>query len=167
MARLSNFSSSSKLKDAVFTFLASQVISKDELKVLKEDFQYIDKNGDGKLTKSELMDQYSKTMNEEQAKTLAENVMKEVDVNNNGVVDYIEFVTACMNYKKNLSKSNLSMAFKMFDKNGNGILNTGEIKAILGNDDIDESIWRDLIQEVDINGDGLIDISEFISANLN
>ena len=106
-------------------------------------------------------------MNEEQAKTLAENVMKEVDVNNNGVVDYIEFVTACMNYKKNLSKSNLSMAFKMFDKNGNGILNTGEIKAILGNDDIDESVWRDLIQEVDINGDGLIDISEFISANLN
>lgn len=164
LKQLAKFSSNSKLKDAVYIFIATQLISHDEAKELKKDFNKIDKNGDGKITPNELMDQYVLTMNHEEAKTAVDNIMKEVDTNQNGEIDYIEFLTACMNYKKTLSKKNLEIAFKLFDKDANGEISLDEIKNILSaGRHFDDVVWKDLVGEVDLNGDGVIDIREFIN----
>lgn len=59
-----------------------------------------------------------------------EKIMKIVDLNNSGVIDYmgivvdfmnwtlsdLEFIMATINRKKILSRKNLEKAFKMFDK---------------------------------------------------
>jgi len=53
-------------------------------------------------------------------------------------------------------------AFKLFDKDGGGTIEAQEIAAILGhNISKEESVWADVIAEVDINGDGQIDFEEF------
>jgi calcium-dependent protein kinase len=55
---LKMFRAEQKLQHAVLTFLSSQLISKDESKRLAEHFKRLDKNGDGKLSREELLDAY-------------------------------------------------------------------------------------------------------------
>lgn len=59
---------------------------------------------------------YSKLMSKEEAIKEVDNIMKIVDTNNSGEIDYSEFVTACINRQKLLSKEKLELVFKMFDK---------------------------------------------------
>ena len=89
--------------------------------------------------------------------------MEAVDIDNNGSIDYTEFIAATMNRKKLLNKDNLEAAFKFFDKDGNGNITAQEIKEVLGGhvSEFDEELWNSLIKEVDENGDGEIQFDEF------
>lgn len=52
----------------------------------------------------------------------------------------------------------------MFDQDGNGRISHDELKNVLGgnnNSQQDEKYWKDMIKEVDQNGDGEIDFEEF------
>jgi calcium-dependent protein kinase len=163
LQELSTFSSSVKLKNAVHLFLASQAISHEELKVLKEEFINLDKNGDGKISKSELIEQYRKTMDKDEANEIVTKIMKEVDSNHSGDIDYTEFLAACMNTSNFNSRTSLETAFQMFDKDGSGDITIDEIRAVLGSKQIlDTSVWNEILAEVDQNGDGVIDLKEFI-----
>jgi len=59
---------------------------------------------------------YSKLMPKEEAMKEVDNIMKIVDTNNSGEINYSEFVTASINRQKLLSKEKLEIVFKMFDK---------------------------------------------------
>ena len=89
--------------------------------------------------------------------------MRDVDVNNSGFIDYTEFIMASTQRDVLLSKSNLDAAFKAFDADGSGKISAQELKDILGGleGESNENMWQELIQEVDQNGDGEIDINEF------
>jgi len=66
---------------------------------------------------------------------------------------------ATINRHKLLSKERIEAAFKMFDKDGNGYLTADELQEIFnpGNQKaIDENVWKELISEVDENGDGKV-----------
>jgi calcium-dependent protein kinase len=164
LEHLSGFSSSSKLKDAVYTFLATHVVSAHEIQALRASFEAIDTNGDGKLSREELLQQFRATMNSDEAQIAVDGILKELDKNQSGEIDYSEFLGACMSTNNVKSKANLSQAFKMFDQDGSGSITVNEIKALLGDKNhIEESVWRDLVSEVDQNGDGVIDLKEFIN----
>lgn len=51
-----------------------------------------------------------------------------MDFNSNAVVDYTEFLTACVNKTKILTEENLQKAFNIIDKNNNGRLDKKELK---------------------------------------
>lgn len=160
---LAKFNSTSRLKEAVYTFLATQVVSKDEIHRLTAVFKMIDTDGDGKITKPELMQQYLKFVGEKHAFKIVDSVMEQVDLDHNGNIDYLEFLKACMNYKRNLSKENLLRVFGIFDQDDNGEITLDEIKSILGRQQqILNSECEDIIREVDKNNDGKIDLREFI-----
>ena len=55
-------------------------------------------------------------MPKEEAIKEVDHIMKIVDTNNSGEIDYSEFVTASINRQKLLSKEKLEIVFKMFDK---------------------------------------------------
>lgn len=62
-----------------------------------------------------------------------------------------------------MSRNNLLLAFEVFDKDGNGVITAEEIRDVLSDDFLaDEKVWEDIIQEVDSNGDGMIDLKEFL-----
>jgi calcium-dependent protein kinase len=89
-------------------------------------------------------------------------MFKSVDIDASGFIDYSEFVLACMNEKNLLTNEKLEAAFKMFDKDGSGLITKDEIKEVLVvGASIDESAINDVIKQVDENGDGEISFEEF------
>ena len=159
---LKGFRVEQKLQHAVLTFIASQLINKEESKKLSETFRNIDKNGDGKLSREELLEAYKMTMGKEAALEEVEHIMKTVDVNGSGFIDYTEFITACAKKETMLSVENLESAFKAFDSDNSGKITASELREMLGGEaSAQGDVWTKLIADVDQDKDGEIDIREF------
>lgn len=107
-----------KLQDATWVFLVSYLASREEKSQLLTTFQLLDLNGDGKLSREELITGYQKILGLEHAEIEVEAILNAVDNNNSGAIDYTEFVMATVNRQKLLSKERLEAVFKMFDKVG-------------------------------------------------
>lgn len=62
-----------------------------------------------------------------------------------------------------MQEQKLREAFKLFDRDGSGEITASEIKSILGSGKkmANESIFDEIIKEVDVNGDGVISFEEF------
>lgn len=77
------------------TFIVSQLVSTQEITHLRDIFQEIDQNGDGKLSRDELINGFSKF-------TIlsgidVDELMSKCDADGNGFIDYTEFLTATVN----------------------------------------------------------------------
>jgi len=159
---LKAFRAEQKLQHAVLTFIASQLLQNEDSKQLSEAFRNLDKNGDGKISREELLEVYSGMMGLEAASEEVEKIMRQVDANGSGYIDYTEFIMATAQKEKMINQMNLEAAFKVFDSDGSGKISAQELKALLGSGGSEnESIWCELIKDVDQNGDGEIDINEF------
>ena len=85
-----------------------------------------------------------------------------VDVDNSGAIDFSEFVTATVDRENLLSEAKLRQAFRYYDKDDGGSISLDEIKDVLGvGQQITEEVWKQLVLEVDENGDGEISFEEF------
>lgn len=58
-------------------------------------------------------------------------MFKAVDTDNSGYIEYQEFVTAAINQKEMTTNENLLAAFKMFDKDGSGVITADDIRRVL------------------------------------
>ena len=162
LAQMRTFHHMSKLKEAIYTYIATQLMSEADTKELREAFQALDKNGDGRLSKEELLSLYKTTLGDVDAQTEANKLLANVDTDRSGFIDYSEFLKASLDRSKHLCKQNLEVTFKAFDVDGSGQISAVELKAMLaGEEGCEEGVWRALIQEADQNGDGQLDIKEF------
>jgi len=67
-----------------------------------------------------------------------------------------------MNEKNLVTKEKLEAAFKMFDKDGSGLISTDEIRQVLSfGKQLDDQAVSAIIKQVDENGDGEISFEEF------
>ena len=156
------FRSATTLKDAVLTFITTQTLSSKDTRDMREVFARIDTNGDGKISKEELVTVYSELMSDTEAKEIVDLIMREVDTDGSGFMDYTEFLKAGMDQKQLLSMKNLERAFSLFDRDGSGTISIAEIRKVLASgSEEDESIWASILSEADENGDGEIDVKEF------
>lgn len=162
LKNLQAFRAERKLQQAVCTFMVTQMATKEEMEELQRAFAAIDTNGDGKLSREELLNGFTDIMGAATAEAEVERIMNLVDTDQNGWIDYSEFVMATLNKKSLLSDERLETAFKMFDKDNNGFIDASEIRAVLGKGkNLDDQVWEELIMEVDINGDGEVSFKEF------
>eukprot|EP00386_Alphamonas_edax_P006411 GDKI01020760.1.p2 GENE.GDKI01020760.1~~GDKI01020760.1.p2 ORF type:complete len:118 (+),score=47.81 GDKI01020760.1:1-354(+) len=98
-----------------------------------------------------------------------EQLMAEVDSDGSGVIDYTEFIAASLDRRQYMQEDVLWAAFRVFDLDGNGKITAEELSKVLGMDVVKDSLGskgleeiRQMIREVDKNGDGEIDFEEFI-----
>ena len=73
------FSIHNKLQVAAFSFITSHLASYEEKKEVMETFQVLDKNGDGKLSKDELIDGCKELGNFKMSKQDIERVFEHID----------------------------------------------------------------------------------------
>ncbi|GIL42840.1 hypothetical protein Vafri_696 [Volvox africanus] len=129
-----------------------------------EAFKLFDKDGNYLIIKEELatvMRGLGQTPTEEEICLM----MTEVDKDGSGYVDFGEFVGLMTRQPSPVDpEEDLRKAFRMFDRDGNGQINAAELKHIMTNigETLTEEQVDDMIQEADIDQDGMINYEEFI-----
>jgi calcium-dependent protein kinase len=161
LEKLSRLKAFKKIQQGVRTFIASQLASEEDKLKLTKVFRQLDANGDGRLSREELVSGYSRTMTEAEAQLTVDGVMRSCDADGNGFIEYTEFIAATMQFHTEQAKTMLQHAFQAFDSDGNGRLSHDEIRHILGDETSTVGIWREITKLCDRNGDGEIDIQEF------
>lgn len=166
------FQGTQKLAQAAMLYMGSKLTSNEETQDMSAIFKKIDKNGDGQLDRSELLEGYKELMsmkgedvNKLDMNTIeaeVDSVLASVDFDNNGYIEYSEFLTVAMDRKTLLSRERLQRAFKMFDVDGSGTISSTELAKVFGVSEIEGSDhWQEILKQVDKNDDGEIDFQEF------
>lgn len=91
--------------------------------------------------------------------------MEVIDSNQNGLIDYTEFIAACLHSYSYLKENHLRSAFTYFDKDGSGTISRDELRTCLQSDDftLTEEQINELLDGVDANDDGEVDYDEFLN----
>ena len=162
MANMFMFSATSKMQQATLSMMVNFMISKEETARLQQVFAQLDLNKDGKLQYDEVLKGYTEYYSKDNAKATVDRIFELVDADHSKEIDFSEFVTATANRKILLKDEKLKQAFDYFDKDKSGSIGMDEIKQILGGDqNLSDNVWKQVVQEVDEDGNGEIDYQEF------
>jgi len=161
LTNLSKFTSALTLQKATLSFIANQVSLNEEIKKLKDEFDKIDENKDGMISKEELIHCMDLLYPHEEAIKKANEIFEEIDFNNDGSINFSEFITVNLKKEKLLNEDMLQKAFKMFDLDGNGFITIDELKETIPLEIQNNSQWIEIVKEVDQDGDCQINYEEF------
>jgi len=128
-------------------------------------FNQIDVNGDGKINKGELLKGLQSKIKSDTLEQDVEQIFKNIDMDNNGYIEYEEFVRAAVSKERFINENVLRFAFRYFDKDGSGEITFDEIEDVFKQSVTDKAkvheSLKKIISEVDTNGDGIISFTEF------
>lgn len=149
-----------RLRKAAILAAASN-LSHEEIHGLRELFKSFDQNGDGHITLDELREGLASQG--ALADSEVEQILRDTDVDGNGVIDYEEFVASTVNLALLEREEICVKAFQKLDKDGNGTLTEDEIAEAMGMAGrMSASEVKEMIQEYDSDGNGVIDYAEFL-----
>ncbi|KAI8646221.1 hypothetical protein BD408DRAFT_410404 [Parasitella parasitica] len=142
----------------------SDQLNEQQLSEYRESFSLFDKDGNGVIDIKEL-GQVMRSLNRKPTEEELKDMINEVDADENGTIDFDEFLTIVSRMKENSkeSENELVEAFKVFDKDGNGYITPDELRAVMANlgQTLTSQELDEMIKEADKDGDGRIDYLEF------
>jgi calcium-dependent protein kinase len=147
------------LKRAVLLFICTRVIGSSELRDAQKIFQALDEDGDGRLSKAELLKGIAQISF--QPKSDVDSILSLLDADHNGTIEYTEFLMLFFSDSKVLTDKNLHLAFRSMDKDGSGSISVAELKEVLRVKEPSEEAWERYMSAIDATGDGTIDYEEF------
>ncbi|ONI09970.1 hypothetical protein PRUPE_4G021300 [Prunus persica] len=160
LSRMKQFRAMNKLKQLALKVIAEN-LSEEEIKGLKAMFTNMDTDKSGTITYEELktgLARIGSRLSEAEVRQL----MDAADVDGNGSIDYIEFISATMHRQRLERDEHLYKAFQYFDKDSSGYITRDELEAAMKEHAMgDENTIREIISEVDADNDGRINYSEF------
>jgi len=163
---LKAFAQMHKVKRAALTVIATQLPGA-RIGEMKAMFMKMDDNNDGTVSIRELkaaLIGHGVAVPED-----LESMLKEVDTDGSGVMDYTEFLAATMDKQVYHQEHIVWQAFKKFDMDNNGTIGKDELAKVLGDREVAEAMFLDsgsvaqIFAQVDVNGDGVIDFDEFFA----
>ena len=159
---LINYKFQSKFQQLVLAFLVHNIPYNEEIKMILKLFLFFNESGNCKLTKEELINGLYKFTNKDIVDKTIDEIFILLDGDNNGFIEYEEFLRACVNKKTVLSNENLNYAFKFLDKEKIGTVSIKTIMRVFqNNNERLEEIIKNSIKEVDRDNDGIINFDEF------
>ena len=161
IGNLTKFKSIVTLQKATLAFLTNQISINQEIKKLKDEFDKIDENKDGEISKEELIKCLETIYPKAEAIKRTNEIFGEIDFNNDNSISFSEFLTVNMKKEKLLNEDMLTKAFKLFDIDGNGYITVTELKQTMPLQITNNQQWIDLVKEVDQDGDCQISFEEF------
>ncbi|KAF1744447.1 hypothetical protein MXB_1397 [Myxobolus squamalis] len=125
---------------------------------LKEAFNFNDRAGNGKISYRELI-----AALESLGKLFTLSELKEISTEMNKT----EFCTVHDKIRKELGNAAdlIKRSFQAFDKDGDGFVNSAELRHIMTTlgEKLTEEEANDMIRDADVEGNGRIDYSEFVT----
>ncbi|GMP75478.1 hypothetical protein CsSME_00032553 [Camellia sinensis var. sinensis] len=160
LSRMKQFRAMNKMKQLALKVIAEN-LSEEDIKGLKAMFTNMDTDKSGTITYEELktgLARLGSKLSEVEVKQL----MEAADVDGNGTIDYIEFITATMHRHKLERDEHLFKAFQYFDKDNSGFITRDELESAMKEYGMgDDDTIREIISEVDTDNDGRINYEEF------
>jgi len=139
----------------------------DEIKVLKLCFNLFDTKKQEFLDADDLED-ILRVFGFRPSKEELQEILEEIDEDGSGEIEFGEFCQLCAKFlveepDEETMKAELKDAFRMYDKEGNGFISTGQIREILKEVDpnIKDEDLDDVIDEIDEDGSGNLDFEAF------
>ncbi|GLT90824.1 hypothetical protein SLE2022_087410 [Rubroshorea leprosula] len=162
LTRMKQFSAMNKLKKVALKVIAEN-LSEEEIMGLKEMFKSMDTDNSGTVTLEELKAGFPK-LGTKLSESEVRQLLDAADVDGNGTIDYIEFITATMHMNRMEREDHLFTAFQYFDKDSSGYITVDELEQALKRYNMDdEKTIKEIIAEVDTDKDGRINYDEFVA----
>ena len=141
-----------------------EYINDDQRKELQDIFDQFDKDKDGKISDKELKNAMV-SMGQSPTDDEISEMMREVDLNQDGKIDFGEFMILMTKSSPDTqTEEEVINAFRVFDKEGNGLIASSELKHIMMTigDKMTEEEADEMVNEADIDEDGMINYEEFV-----
>jgi len=159
---LQNFKADSKLKQCVYSLIASQLLKKEEKEEIDGYFRALDLDCDGKISREDFMESYTCFFDLDLCEDEIEEIFEQVNFSGTGAIEYSEFAVATMVENGRVNDAMLEQAFKIFDKEDKGYISVKNLKEVLDlGDDMNNYIIYKIIGQVDKAGHGTINYSDF------
>lgn len=135
--------------------------TQSELKKLKSEFDLYDIDKNGHLDSLEVQSIIAKATGKTPTLTEVQYCIKQVDKNNDQVLQFEEFVEMFRQVKQ--IDDEAWQQFSFFDKNGDGFIEYSELKKGLKllNQKLKKSQIKKMIEEADVDKDGRVSFEEF------
>ena len=167
LKKLKTLNKKSKFYQIVMTYLSYHYLDNKLLNELNRLYNKLDKNKDYRITKTELYNAY-KEANIPISKKEVDEIINSIDYNNNGDIDYEEFIRSCIPKEKLFTDENLENAFSMFDIQKKGFITPKEIiDFIESTKQIKEKLKLKIKNEITDIVDEIIDIDTFKEFMIN
>lgn len=142
----------------------TSTLTEEELIEYKEAFSLFDKEGNGIISVNSL-GSVLRALGICPTQAEIRDMISEVDPKNTGGVNFQTFLKVAIRKKRKAENSEeIIEAFRVFDREGKGIITTSQLKHIMTNlgEKMTEDEADDMIREADINGTGEINYEEFV-----
>ena len=141
-----------------------EYITEEQRKDFQDIFDQFDKDKDGKISGKELQNAMF-SMGQNPTDDEINEMMREVDLNQDGKIDFDEFmILMTKSSPETQAEEEVINAFRVFDKEGNGLIASSELKHIMMTigDKMTEEEADEMVNEADIDEDGMINYEEFV-----
>lgn len=156
-----------KLQQVVIAYLVHNI---PQLQIIKDAYKIFltyDENMDGKITKKEMSKVFKNVLKmSNKVDEEVDSIFKKLDNDNNGYIEYEEFVRASIDKEIFVKEEILLFAFKFFDKDHSGEITIDELKAVFctgkeKNKEISEKVLDGILEKIDTDGNKVISYQEF------
>lgn len=151
-----------KFQQAALAYIVHHLTEPDEVRSIRNLFYTFDKNMDGRLSHDEIIAGFRNFLNIKQSEKELLKIIKKIDQDKSGFIEYEEFIRATINKKSLLSDINLNLAFQLFDKDGSGGITPNELKALLGiTSKYTDKVWNEVINQIERGKENEVTYKEF------
>ena len=152
MTNLLDFQSETKLRQTVYAFIASQLLTKKEREQYRQVFESLDVDQNGTLTEDEFIKGSKAFFGEQMTEADTMQLYKKIDLNGDGTIQFNEFVLVTLHKDELHSQQKLRAAFDMMDKNGDNTISPDELLDVFSfNENFNIDMAREMIKQVDVN----------------
>ncbi|CAB0018333.1 unnamed protein product [Nesidiocoris tenuis] len=133
-------------------------LSEDQVAEFKEAFMLFDKDEDGAITMAEL-GVVMRSLGQRPTETELRDMVNGVDQDGNGSIEFNEFLQMMSKKMKGAEgEDELREAFRVFDKNNDGLISNSELRHVMTNlgEKLSDEEVDDMIKEADLDGDGMV-----------
>mmetsp|Transcript_27992 Transcript_27992/g.29177 ORF Transcript_27992/g.29177 Transcript_27992/m.29177 type:complete len:533 (-) Transcript_27992:40-1638(-) len=174
---LKNTDNNKILIKAATSYIVHNLLKSNDTEIFRKIFNELNTSNDGRLTKSQVEKGFKNVMNMTELDDFVKRTFENIDDDNNGFIEFEEFVAGCLDKKKFFTPNNIQHAFKFLSSySKEGKIKYSDLKRLIiskQNDDFQEKqmdpedkkkedeLIRKAIEEVDNNEDGEISYEEF------
>lgn len=142
------------------TFLVNNITKEIDFKSLREAFRVLDKNNTGLLTLPEIKEAFKES---NIAWDDLDEMFRNLDFNQDGQINYSEFLAATVDRRKTLTLQNLWFAFHHFDVDNSGYITEAGLTEVFHREgrNMTPSQIHEIMQQADMDNKGKISFEDF------